>query len=805
MKRILTLLLVLALCLSCLAACANGPEPTTPPTTGVPTTGTPTTPTTEPESVWADYEIITIAKALELCEQFAEAPSEERYYISGTIVEVQNSQYGQLLIKDDTGSITVYGSYSADGSQRYDQMDKKPAVGDVVLLHGTLQNYNGSTKEIQNGRIIDFISNAGNQPDPELPEFDTELTIAQILALPLTDGQVTEGRYLVRGTVDSVTNAQYGAMVITDGTDTITVYGSYSADGSVGYAQMESKPVKGDTVLLYTNVKNFGGKLELNSAWIREFTAGEFDESAYTSMTIAEARTQEESKQIMVEGTVACITYANGMKPSGVILVDATDSIYIYDADLAGRVAVGNRVRVAASKTMWVLDSETGNASKFGYQGCNQLENAWLLENDGKTQDFDRSWIQEISVKELLDTPVTQDITTHLFRVTALVREEPGNGFTNYYFYDLDGKTGSYAYTQCNGNDFEWLRAYDGKIVTVYLMALNAKSTASDCYWRLLPVAVQDDGFDPSKVDVNALTLRCLALTQFQSEYTGDPALELLAKADLPLLNISGVKLRYTSDNTNVIRIDGNVMHCLATGTANITVEASYGGKSAKASVSVSVKIADASGSYASVSDAISTAVGEKVTVQGIVGPSLVNQTGFYLIDESGVIAVLTTADVLQTLQPGNMVVLEAERYFKCKDGSTYGQTCLRDATVVANLYGSHSYSDAAFQGSISVEDFYNLDIEKDFTTHVYTMRATVLVEGTSYSKNIYLTDGTTKVRLYCSSANQYQWLQAYDGQEVTVEIAPCNWNSKNYYTGCALAVVADDGSKVINTLNFEG
>lgn len=805
MKRILTLLLVLALCLSCLAACANDPEPTTPPTTGVPTTGTPTTPTTEPESVWADYEIITIAKALELCEQFAEAPSEERYYISGTIVEVQNSQYGQLLIKDDTGSITVYGSYSADGSQRYDQMDKKPAVGDVVLLHGTLQNYNGTTKEIQNGRIIDFISNAGNQPDPELPEFDTELTIAQILALPLTDGQVTEGRYLVRGTVDSVTNAQYGAMVITDGTDTITVYGSYSADGSVGYAQMESKPVKGDTVLLYTNVKNFGGKLELNSAWIREFTAGEFDESAYTSMTIAEARTQEKGKQIMVEGTVACITYANGMKPSGVILVDATDSIYIYDADLAGRVAVGNRVRVAASKTMWVLDSETGNASKFGYQGCNQLENAWLLENDGKTQDFDRSWIQEISVKELLDTPVTQDITTHLFRVTALVREEPGNGFTNYYFYDLDGKTGSYAYTQCNGNDFEWLRAYDGKIVTVYLMALNAKSTASDCYWRLLPVAVQDDGFDPSKVDVNALTLRCLALTQFQSEYTGDPALELLAKADLPLLNISGVKLRYTSDNTNVIRIDGNVMHCLATGTANITVEASYGGKSAKASVSVSVKIADASGSYASVSDAISTAVGEKVTVQGIVGPSLVNQTGFYLIDESGVIAVLTTADVLQTLQPGNMVVLEAERYFKCKDGSTYGQTCLRDATVVVNLYGSHSYSDAAFQGSISVEDFYNLDIEKDFTTHVYTMRATVLVEGTSYSKNIYLTDGTTKVRLYCSSANQYQWLQAYDGQEVTVEIAPCNWNSKNYYTGCALAVVAEDGSKVINTLNFEG
>ena len=62
--------------------------------------------------------------------------------------------------------------------------------------------------------------------------------------------------------------------------------------------------------------------------------------------------------------------------------------------------------------------------------------------------------------------------------------------------------------------------------------------------------------------------------------------------------------------------------------------------------------------------------------------------------------------------------------------------------------------------------------------------------------------DGT-QISLYCSSANQYNWLKAYAGQEVIVEIAPCNWNAKNYYAGCVLAVRNADGSKICNELNF--
>jgi hypothetical protein len=82
-------------------------------------------------------------------------------------------------------------------------------------------------------------------------------------------------------------------------------------------------------------------------------------------------------------------------------------------------------------------------------------------------------------------------------------------------------------------------------------------------------------------------------------------------------------------------------------------------------------------------------------------------------------------------------------------------------------------------------------------------LKANVTVEEAAYYTNIYLTDANgTKLRLYCSSANQYNWLKAFAGQEVTVEVAACNWNDKSYYTGCVLSVVTEDG-KVCNELNF--
>lgn len=814
MKKIIALLLTVVLLASLFAGCTgdssnetSGSTGSTETTGGTDTAPESSVPETEPvvDDPWAQYECITIAEALTLCESYMDAPSEEWYYIRATVKSIDNETYGQMTIADETGEIMVYGSSNSDGTVRYDAMDSKPVAGDEVLLYGRLQNYKGNTKEVQQGWIIDYISNSVPSEPSELPADGTELTVAELLALPLSEGQVTTEHYIVRATVESISNAAYGEMWIGDGTGSISVYNSKNADGSIGYADMEDKPYKGDSVVLKCTVQNYYGEFEIKQAYILEFTHAEtsVDPSEYASMTIADARATATGTKVQISGVVARITYANGFIPSGVILVDGTGSIYVYDGDLAARCEIGNTVSIYASKTYWILESEQSNAAKFGYQGCNQLENATVISIDNTVTDFDKSWIEETTVKAILDTPVTTDITTKIFKVTAIIHKVDGNGFTNYYIDDLDDKTGTYSYSQCNGGDFAWLDEFDGKVCTVYVMALNAKSTASDCYWRFLPIAVVDEGFDVSTVNAAEHVVKYYGVGQFLPTYSGNPELELLTAVDSELLGFTGAALSYSSSDTSVISIDGNVMNCHSSGTATITVTGSYNGVTYSEDVTITVTIASSSETYPTVSDAIAANVGDTVTVKGIVGPSLVNKTGFYLIDESGIIAVETDSDTLATLEIGYEVVLEATRGFNNKDGSTYGQTCLKDAKVAVNNYGTHDYSTASFKGDISVADFYNLDINQDFTTTVYTMKATVVLEESQYYTNIFLSDGSTKVRLYCSSPSQYNWLTTFAGQEVTVEIAACNWNSKNYYTGCVLSVIHEDGTKTLNTLNF--
>ncbi len=200
--------------------------------------------------------------------------------------------------------------------------------------------------------------------------------------------------------------------------------------------------------------------------------------------------------------------------------------------------------------------------------------------------------------------------------------------------------------------------------------------------------------------------------------------------------------------------------------------------------------------------DAVAADLDSTVTVKGVVGPSLVNKSGFYLIDETGVIAVLVDEATLATLEIGYEVVLEASREYHAKSG-TRGNSCLNNTKVLYNGYGNHAYSTASFDGELTLAEFAALSVDTDYTTSVYTVTATVEVVESAYFTSIKLVDGETSINLYCSSAAQYTWLQEYAGQEITMELAPCNWSSKSTYPACVLAVVHGDGTKTVNSLNF--
>ena len=112
-----------------------------------------------------NYECITVSEALALCEKFVSNPSSTRYYMVVTIDSIEDAKFGKLYVSDSTGTIMVYGTRSSDGKDLFGDLANKPSVGDTILIYGTLQNYKGNTKEVQNAWLIDFVGNDSGSGD----------------------------------------------------------------------------------------------------------------------------------------------------------------------------------------------------------------------------------------------------------------------------------------------------------------------------------------------------------------------------------------------------------------------------------------------------------------------------------------------------------------------------------------------------------------------------------------------------------------------------------------------------------------
>ena len=117
--------------------------------------------------------VLTITEALDLGASKAHnVYTEVKYYVTGEITEVYQTKYGNMKIKDEAGNIlTVYGTYSADGSIRYDAMDIKPVAGDTVTVYGIIGQYNG-TPQLKNGWITEHVPAPGSELNPVMVTFE---------------------------------------------------------------------------------------------------------------------------------------------------------------------------------------------------------------------------------------------------------------------------------------------------------------------------------------------------------------------------------------------------------------------------------------------------------------------------------------------------------------------------------------------------------------------------------------------------------------------------------------------------------
>lgn len=119
----------------------------------------------------ADAEL-TVAQAYAYAETFvgANQHSEDKYYVTGTIEDIEDDYYGNMTISDNSGAtLYVYGTWDATGSKRYGDMANAPKEGDTVKLYGILGAYY-ETVQMKNGWIVEVISGGstggGNQDTP---------------------------------------------------------------------------------------------------------------------------------------------------------------------------------------------------------------------------------------------------------------------------------------------------------------------------------------------------------------------------------------------------------------------------------------------------------------------------------------------------------------------------------------------------------------------------------------------------------------------------------------------------------------
>jgi hypothetical protein len=188
---------------------------------------------------------------------------------------------------------------------------------------------------------------------------------------------------------------------------------------------------------------------------------------------------------------------------------------------------------------------------------------------------------------------------------------------------------------------------------------------------------------------------------------------------------------------------------------------------------------------------------------------SLINQTGFYLNDGTGVIAIRTDSTTIKEIAMGNEVVMQGKKVHFKSAANNLGQNCIDAATLIANLMGNNDYSKAPFVTDKTFDQIFELKetvATDDYTCTVFVAQCTLRKNVGGYSTNYYLSnpDHTKEIYLYAGSGSQYGAFETFaDATKLlTVEFALCNWNTKAEYRACIISA-SDGETTIINNYNF--
>ena len=123
---------------------SSTPESSTPesstPESSIPESSTPSESTTPSDSSTdvivppeEKYQVVTVAEANSIAQEAGDTATEAIYLLTATVDQILSASYGEMVLKDETGSIYAYGVHGKN-DEFFDKLTERPGKGDVVTL-----------------------------------------------------------------------------------------------------------------------------------------------------------------------------------------------------------------------------------------------------------------------------------------------------------------------------------------------------------------------------------------------------------------------------------------------------------------------------------------------------------------------------------------------------------------------------------------------------------------------------------------------------------------------------------------------
>ena len=249
----------------------------------------------------------------------AEVSDDVWYELTGTITDVQNTEYGNIVIEDETGSILVYGLTKewngGNNDKSYSEIGLRE--GDIVTLGGTRDEFNG---EPQVGGTAFYISHVQG----EAPE---------ILASTIEDFLAAEESgqwYQLTGRITNLEDGPYGNFDLVDETGTVYVYGLKVTADAGNQTFSETGLQEGDYVTLIGKRDSYNGEPQVGGAYY-----------AAMIVTVEEFLAAEPGDDQLYH-LVGTITNLEASNYGNFDLVDDSGSVYVYGLTSTPRIGMSN-------------------------------------------------------------------------------------------------------------------------------------------------------------------------------------------------------------------------------------------------------------------------------------------------------------------------------------------------------------------------------------------------------------------------------------------------------------------------------